>query len=78
MPNQSSVLGKTTAVVRVATGVLFFLFGEYKVVGPEFAHTGFQKYLEGYIQGAAFALYRPILVHLVLPHVVFLIRGGRA
>jgi uncharacterized membrane protein YphA (DoxX/SURF4 family) len=71
MPNESSVLAKTTAVVRMATGVLFLFFGEYKVAGPEFAHGGFQQYLQGYIQSAAFAFYRPFLFHVVLPHAVF-------
>ncbi len=71
MPDQSSNLAKTTAAVRIATGILFVLFGEYKVVDPAFAHSGFQQYLQGYIQGAALSCYRPLLAHLVLPHVVF-------
>jgi uncharacterized membrane protein YphA (DoxX/SURF4 family) len=71
MPNETSIPAKTVAAVRVATGVLFLLFGEYKVAGPEFAHGGFQQYLQGYTQGAALAFYRPLLVHVVLPHAVF-------
>ncbi|MGC2195395.1 MAG: DoxX family membrane protein [Terriglobales bacterium] len=67
MPDQSSALPKTIAVVRVATGFLFFLFGEYKVAGPAFAHGGFQQYLQGYIQGDAVSFYRPFLGHVVLP-----------
>jgi uncharacterized membrane protein YphA (DoxX/SURF4 family) len=59
------------AVVRVATGVLFLLFGEYKVAGPGFAHGGFQQYLQGYIGGSAVAFYRPFLAHVVLPYAVF-------
>jgi len=58
-------------VVRVATGVLFLLFGEYKVAGPGFAHGGFQQYLQGYIGGDAVAFYRPFLAHVVLPRAVF-------
>jgi uncharacterized membrane protein YphA (DoxX/SURF4 family) len=71
MSNHPTSLAKAIAVARIATGVLFLLFGEYKVAGPEFAHTGFSQYLQGYIQGAAFACYRPFLAHVVLPHVVF-------
>jgi uncharacterized membrane protein YphA (DoxX/SURF4 family) len=55
----------------MGTGVLFLLFGEYKVVGPEFAHAGFAQYLQGYIQGSALSFYRPWLAHVVLPHSVF-------
>jgi uncharacterized membrane protein YphA (DoxX/SURF4 family) len=71
MPELSPGLSRTIAVVRAATGVLFVLFGEYKVAGPGFAHGGFQQYLQGYIGGDAVAFYRPFLAHLVLPHAVF-------
>src|SRR6266545_1518177 len=71
MPDRFSNLAKTTAAVRIATGILFVLFGEYKVADPAFVHSGFPQYLLGYIQGAALSFYRPILAHLVLPHVVF-------
>lgn len=65
-------LSKTIAIVRMATGFFFILFGEYKLVGPGFAHGGFQGYLRGYIAGSAVGFYRPILAHMVLPHAVFL------
>ncbi len=64
-------LGRTIAVIRMATSVFFLFFGEYKVFDPGFAHGGFQEYLRGYIGGSAVALYRPILANLVLPHAVF-------
>jgi uncharacterized membrane protein YphA (DoxX/SURF4 family) len=70
MCDQSSALLRTVAVVRIATGVLFFLFGEYKVAGPAFAHTGFPQYLQGYLQGSAVSFYRPFLA-LLLPHAAF-------
>ena len=70
MPAPAPALFRTIALVRVATGVLFLLFGEYKVAGPAFAHTGFSQYLQGYVQGSAVAFYRPILA-LLLPHAVF-------
>src|SRR5215469_9129298 len=64
-------LNKTIAVVRVATSVFFLLFGEYKVAGPEFAHGGFQTYLQDYIANSAVSFYRPVLSSLVLPHAAF-------
>jgi len=70
MYNTSSAL-RTIAAVRIATSVFFLLFGEYKVAGPGFAHGGFQTYLREYIGSAAVGFYRPILVHIVLPHAVF-------
>jgi uncharacterized membrane protein YphA (DoxX/SURF4 family) len=70
MPDQSAPL-KTIALTRIATGILFLLFGEYKIASPAFAHGGFQQYLQNYIQGEAVSFYRPILEHIVLPHAVF-------
>jgi thiosulfate dehydrogenase (quinone) large subunit len=64
-------LSKTIAVVRIATSVFFLLFGEYKVAGPEFAHRGFQTYLQDYITNSAVGFYRPLLSGLILPHAVF-------
>ena len=70
MPDDSAG-PKTIAVTRIATGILFLLFGEYKVAGPAFAHGDFQKYLAGYIQTEAVWFYRPVLAHVVVPHAVF-------
>jgi uncharacterized membrane protein YphA (DoxX/SURF4 family) len=64
-------LSKTIAVVRMASSVFFLLFGEYKVAGPEFAHGGFQTYLQDYIANSVVSFYRPVLSGLVLPHAVF-------
>jgi uncharacterized membrane protein YphA (DoxX/SURF4 family) len=62
---------RTIAAVRIATSIFFLLFGEYKVAGPGFAHGGFQSYLRDYIATTAVSFYRPVLVHIVLPHAVF-------
>jgi uncharacterized membrane protein YphA (DoxX/SURF4 family) len=64
------LLSKALLIARIGTGVFFIFFGEYKVFGSEFAHTGFAHYLEGYIQQTAVSFYRPVLSHVVLPHVV--------
>jgi thiosulfate dehydrogenase [quinone] large subunit len=62
---------KTIAVVRIATSFFFLFFGEYKVVGPAFAHGGFQNYLHDYINTTAVSFYRPFLSGIVLPDAVF-------
>ncbi|HYM79172.1 MAG TPA: DoxX family membrane protein [Candidatus Dormibacteraeota bacterium] len=67
----SSALSRTIAGARIAASVFFLLFGEYKVVGSEFAHVGFQTYLQDYIANSAVSFYRPVLSGLVLPHAVF-------
>jgi len=57
--------------VRIATSVFFLLFGEYKLIGPGFAHGGFQTYLQDYIAKSAVGFYRPVLSGVVVPHAVF-------
>ena len=71
MPDQSPNFAKTSAAVPIATRILFLLCGQYKVADSAFAHSGFQQYLQGSIQGAGLSFYRPFLGHLVLPHLVF-------
>jgi uncharacterized membrane protein YphA (DoxX/SURF4 family) len=71
IPANSAALHKTIAVTRVATSILFLLFGEYKLAGPGFAHGAFQEYLHGYISNDAVSFYRPFLTGIVLPHAVF-------
>ena len=68
----SSASSKVIAGARIATAVFFLLFGEDKLAGPGFAHGGFQGCLKGYIDPTAVSFYRPVLVHLVLPHAVWL------
>jgi uncharacterized membrane protein YphA (DoxX/SURF4 family) len=62
---------RAIVIARMITGVFFVLFGEYKVFGRTFANGGFAHYLQGYIQQTAVGFYRPVLSHIVLPHVVF-------
>jgi uncharacterized membrane protein YphA (DoxX/SURF4 family) len=71
MPNAPSPLSKTIAAARIVTSVFFLLFGEYKVAGPAFAHSGFPSYLQDYIATGAVSFYRPVLSGLILPHAVF-------
>ncbi|MCU1306359.1 MAG: hypothetical protein JWN45_1054 [Acidobacteriaceae bacterium] len=57
------------ALVRIALGVIFILFGEYKLARPDFAHGGFQKYLAQFLDGnMAVHWYRPFLEKVVVPH----------
>jgi len=70
MANSTGLL-RTVAAVRIAASAFFLLFGEYKVAGPEFAHRGFQSYLQDYIANSVVSFYRPVLSSVVLPHAIF-------
>lgn len=49
------------AVARIAIGIMFLFFAQYKLMGHEFAHGGYQKYVTGYVQESAISAYKPFL-----------------
>jgi thiosulfate dehydrogenase [quinone] large subunit len=71
MRNYPRALPRTIAVIRIATSVFFLLFGQYKIFSSAFATSGFQEYLQGFIQNGAVSFYQPVLANLILPHAVF-------
>ena len=55
-------------MLRLAIGLFFAIFGEYKVFGTEFTlHGGFQEAVKGFISGGAYPFMVPIL-HGILVH----------
>ncbi len=70
MPNHAPA--KTLAAVRIATGVFFLFFGEYKLADSVFASTSFpQQWLKEFISQGAVSFYAAFLQKVVLPHHVF-------
>lgn len=60
---------RVLALVRIAVGVIFLFFAEYKTIGSEFVHGGFQKYVASYVDGhQVVGWLQPILQRFVLPH----------
>jgi len=41
------------AVARIAVGLIFIMFAQYKLFRPEFAHGGYEKYVTGYAVAVA-------------------------
>jgi uncharacterized membrane protein YphA (DoxX/SURF4 family) len=67
----ATAAAKTIAVVRIATGIIFFLFAEYKIVGNEFTPGGFMHWVGGWVeQGQPVGFFRPVLVNFALVHPV--------
>lgn len=68
------------AFLRIAVGVFFLIFGEYKVLGTQFTlHGGFQYWINGFLAGGAYPFMVPVLRSFVLPHAVpiaFLVAYG--
>ncbi|MGH7702892.1 MAG: DoxX family protein [Gemmatimonadales bacterium] len=69
------------AGLRMAIGVLFFLFGEYKVFGRQFVFGGgFEGWIQRFLTDqATYPFMVPVLQHFVLPHarpIAFLVAYG--
>jgi thiosulfate dehydrogenase [quinone] large subunit len=67
--------------LRVAVGLLFLIFAEYKVFGTQFTlHGGFQGWIHRFLtDGAAYPFMVPLLQHFVLDHgtaIAFLVAYG--
>jgi thiosulfate dehydrogenase (quinone) large subunit len=68
------------AVLRIGVGILFLIFGQYKVFGTAFTlHGGFQFWINKFLEGGAYPFMAPILRGFVLPHatsIAFLVAYG--
>ena len=57
------------AVLRIAIGIFFLIFGQYKVFGTEFTlHGGFQFWINKFLEGGVYPFMAPVLRGFVLPH----------
>ncbi len=68
------------AYLRIAVGVLFLIFGAYKVFGTQFTlGGGFQGWINRFIAGGAYPFMIPVLRGFVLAHatvIAFLVAYG--
>jgi uncharacterized membrane protein YphA (DoxX/SURF4 family) len=67
-------LRKTLALVRILTGVVFLVMGQYKISSLEFARVGFPQFLAEAVQGRAVSFYGSLLsgIHRTSPFAVTL------
>jgi thiosulfate dehydrogenase [quinone] large subunit len=68
------------ALLRIGVGILFLIFGQYKVFGTAFTlHGGFQFWINKFLEGGVYPFMAPILRGFVLPHatsIAFLVAYG--
>jgi uncharacterized membrane protein YphA (DoxX/SURF4 family) len=71
---------RALALLRIAVGVLFLIFGEYKVFGTQFTvGGGFQFWINRFIQHGAYPFMLGVLKDFVLPNggvIAFLVAYG--
>jgi thiosulfate dehydrogenase (quinone) large subunit len=56
------------AGLRIAVGIFFLIFGEYKVFGTQFTNGGFEHWINQFISGGAYPFMVPLLQNFVLAH----------
>lgn len=71
---------RALAFLRISVGLLFLIFGQYKVFGTQFTlHGGFEYWINRFLQDGAYPFMAPILRGFVLPHarpIAFLVAYG--
>ncbi len=72
MKNGSQVIDRNARVLaglRIGVGLLFIIFGQYKIFGTQFIYGGgFESYINGFIARGAYPFMEPILKNFVLAH----------
>ena len=76
----TEVNSRAIAMLRIGVGLLFLIFGEYKVFGTQFTlHGGFQYWINRFLEGGAYPFMAPVLREFVLSHatpIAFLVAYG--
>jgi uncharacterized membrane protein YphA (DoxX/SURF4 family) len=67
-PNQQS---RALAFLRIAVGLLFLIFAEYKLTSTKFIWCGMASYIGHFIQNGCYPFMHPFLTKVILPHAVF-------
>jgi thiosulfate dehydrogenase [quinone] large subunit len=62
---------RALAFLRIAVGLLFLVFAQYKLRSTQFIHHGMATYISHFIQNGCYPFMRPFLTKIILPHAVF-------
>src|SRR6266702_1488975 len=66
--NPSNGNSYALAFLRIGVGILFLIFGQYKVFGTAFTlHGGFQFWINKFLEGGTYPFMAPILRGFMLP-----------
>ena len=61
LQRKSNANSVALAMLRIAVGFFFVVFGQYKVFGSGIVRSGFHDYIEGFIRNGAYPFIVPIL-----------------
>jgi uncharacterized membrane protein YphA (DoxX/SURF4 family) len=66
--NQQS---RALAFLRIAVGLLFLIFAEYKLTSTKFIRGGMANYIGHFIEHGCYPFMQPFLKNIILPHAIF-------
>jgi uncharacterized membrane protein YphA (DoxX/SURF4 family) len=67
----SNQQARALAFLRIAVGLLFLIFAQYKLRSTHFIWGGMADYIGHFIQGGCYPFMRSFLKDIILPHAVF-------
>jgi uncharacterized membrane protein YphA (DoxX/SURF4 family) len=62
---------RALAFLRIAVGLLFLIFAQYKLFSTKFILTGMAGYISHFIQSGCYPFMHSFLKNIILPHAVF-------
>jgi uncharacterized membrane protein YphA (DoxX/SURF4 family) len=62
---------KALAFLRIAIGLLFLIFAEYKLTSTKFIWGGMATFIRGFLDQGSYPFMQPFLRDLILPHAIF-------
>lgn len=69
MHDAPGIGAKTIAAVRIATGIIFLFFAEYKIASSAWTYGGFEGWIHQFVNAdTAVGFYKAFLVNFVLIH----------
>jgi thiosulfate dehydrogenase [quinone] large subunit len=75
MDGAAGIGARTIAAVRIATGIIFLFFAEYKIASSAWAYGGFEVWIRQFVnEDTAVGFYKAFLVNFVLVHPVLCAR----
>jgi uncharacterized membrane protein YphA (DoxX/SURF4 family) len=67
----SNQQARALAFLRIAVGLLFLIFAQYKLRSTHFIRGGMANYIGHFIQNGCYPFMHPFLAKIILPYAVF-------
>jgi uncharacterized membrane protein YphA (DoxX/SURF4 family) len=69
--NATNPQARALAFLRIAVGLFFLIFAQYKLTSTRFIWGGMANYIGHFIENGCYPFMQPFLKNIVLPHAVF-------